>query len=649
MATEAFATLPDHLRGDHYNRLVRNLVSAAKRPERDRPQTYRVTRTRAGDTAKKTKRGSSLRTDAVNRGQIWAQQLRELALDLKTNEMFARWTQGGIRVVGSRRKDTTKKKGPSAAIGPPTGPSTAIVLGGGSIKGSFEVGALYFLKERQQEIPFGYVCGSSVGAINALALSAGGWNGVNRLVEMYLSSLRDPSSVYTYSVAMENVDTILRTEFGTTLSNILGGGAASELDAAQILGPLESWWLNALTMIPVAGWLIGAFVLSYTTSKLEYKLAVFEILTRILKSADSIYTLNPIEQLITSSINLNAVGFIPLRMAMTSLENGKIHYMDEKGDLLVGGALPSAPGYEETWFLQGTKQEKLTRGAIASASIPGAFPPCQLRVDPFTLGHFVDGGVREMVPITAGKELGAQRIIAIMTSPLDPEHLVIHDQPAASTTLGRTIDLLLNEVTRGDYSPSGGWSDGIERILLFPTILVHEGLVVDPALIAINIAYGYMCAHDFYKGQTGTFSANLGLGDIIFGWMAGIAITQLRMDVKKLEESSYDFSQGKVVFHKPKIDSIRKLKKQILDWTLLRFDLLGNDPEALPIALQGDGGTVLSIHSWWETWERHHLSWANFLQPYDLWQPLPVALDSNHNQILEMPALVPAKPTTNLF
>jgi predicted acylesterase/phospholipase RssA len=47
----------------------------------------------------------------------------------------------------------------------------AIVLSGGGAKGSFEVGALLALQEIWNEVRPCIVCGSSVGAINALAVA----------------------------------------------------------------------------------------------------------------------------------------------------------------------------------------------------------------------------------------------------------------------------------------------------------------------------------------------------------------------------------------------------------------------------------------------------------------------------------------------
>src|SRR5207253_8410295 len=98
-----------------------------------------------------------------------------------------------------------------------TGPSTAIVLGGGGAKGSFEVGALAFLVKRAQEIKVDVICGSSVGAVNGLTLSAHGLNGAATLIEIYLG-LRSPRSMYIYDWRIENADQVLSAEFGKHLS-----------------------------------------------------------------------------------------------------------------------------------------------------------------------------------------------------------------------------------------------------------------------------------------------------------------------------------------------------------------------------------------------------------------------------------------------
>ena len=55
----------------------------------------------------------------------------------------------------------------------------------------------------------------------------------------------------------------------------------------------------------------------------------------------------------------------------------------------------------------------LVDGAIASASVPMVFPPHPLADD-----DYVDGGVIEIVPVSAAAALGATRIIAVVAVPL---------------------------------------------------------------------------------------------------------------------------------------------------------------------------------------------------------------------------------------
>ena len=68
---------------------------------------------------------------------------------------------------------------------------TAIVLSGGGAKGSFEVGALLALREIWNEVRPCIVCGTFVGAINALAVaeSLDGY-GINKLQTIWLGLQR---------------------------------------------------------------------------------------------------------------------------------------------------------------------------------------------------------------------------------------------------------------------------------------------------------------------------------------------------------------------------------------------------------------------------------------------------------------------------
>ena len=58
--------------------------------------------------------------------------------------------------------------------------------------------------------------------------------------------------------------------------------------------------------------------------------------------------------------------------------------------------------------------------------------------------------------------------------------------------LARTVDILSDEVTNNDVILPAEYQRKAYTIGIQPTIEVHDGLIIDPGLIAISKAYGYM-------------------------------------------------------------------------------------------------------------------------------------------------------------
>ena len=89
---------------------------------------------------------------------------------------------------------------------------TAIVLSGGGAKGSFQAGALLYLGEIWNEIRPTIICGSSVGAINALALAETTTSaGVDKVVQIWLE-LEYDEQMFVQSEPMQIVANILGIE-----------------------------------------------------------------------------------------------------------------------------------------------------------------------------------------------------------------------------------------------------------------------------------------------------------------------------------------------------------------------------------------------------------------------------------------------------
>ncbi len=85
---------------------------------------------------------------------------------------------------------------------------------------------------------------------------------------------------------------------------------------------------------------------------------------------------------------------LQLRLAVTALRAGVLRFVTEDGTIVESDARTPAPG-------PAAGPVDLVDGAIASASVPMVFPPHPMADD-----DYVDGGVIEIVPVSAAAALG---------------------------------------------------------------------------------------------------------------------------------------------------------------------------------------------------------------------------------------------------
>jgi len=277
-----------------------------------------------------------------------------------------------------------------------------------------------------------------------------------------------------------------------------------------------------------------------------------------LKTAQSVFNLNPIRAKLNANLNPGAVAHsgVELRLVAVSLETGKVRYITQDGRVLetdgkpVPGANPTACAVERAAHnaaVQGyiaagstmqaartvedrreamadirraaaqvsstkakldqcmaTAQESgvagnlvvaVADGVIASASIPCVFPPVVLGAD-----HYVDGGIRWVLPLKAALDFNSDTIIAINASPpgVPPAPIYYANANLLDIAERSVLDILLWEVqerhleaTKVEASQQG------KRVwVVTPRVDVHDTLTIDPGLIDINMGYGYMRGAD---------------------------------------------------------------------------------------------------------------------------------------------------------
>jgi len=214
---------------------------------------------------------------------------------------------------------------------------TAIVLSGGGAKGSFEVGALFYLREIWSNIQPRIVCGTSVGAINGVAVAeSNDGAGIGTLETIWLG-LQYNSDMYTLSPEFKQVF----SDLGINVTDVAlhGGGLpfsgiSGFLSFVATLGlsPETAGWvaIGWAATGPVGGLIAGILQLG-SSSKDKIEDAI-----KTLSASSYAYNLAPIQALIERNVDPKSVANsgMKLRLAVVALEDGGLYYVTESGELL---------------------------------------------------------------------------------------------------------------------------------------------------------------------------------------------------------------------------------------------------------------------------------------------------------------------------
>jgi NTE family protein len=97
-----------------------------------------------------------------------------------------------------------------------------------------------------------------------------------------------------------------------------------------------------------------------------------------------------------------------------------------------------------------SKDPKILDHVLASGTMPYYFPPVKIRGK-----HLVDGGIRDITPLSQAFQAGAEVIYVIYASPfhIEPQEFIenwIETKINAFTYLGRAVELMVNEIYRTD-------------------------------------------------------------------------------------------------------------------------------------------------------------------------------------------------------
>jgi predicted acylesterase/phospholipase RssA len=339
----------------------------------------------------------------------------------------------------------------------------AFAISGGGSQGSFETGALRYLYDDLRVQP-SILCGSSVGAIIAAKLAEGDdpatgrraiddlediWRGLRRnedmwLAEPWLDKLRSQAA------------------WATSLRERAGEHGAVGSQTRVVLR------------------MLGEIVRHPPETD-----GTLDALRQAMR-ARSLLRMDPVREMLHRRLDPDRIAASghALRVGTVSLESGELRYVTERGVMCArdGTPLDRPP-------------VPLRDAVLASASIPVIFPPTELNGE-----HYVDGGVREILPLElAFSRLGAGHIFAVVASAPGVEPTAdFTDRGLLEVARRVASDIGPGETLRKEMSPPRGW--GRRVTLIAPEFDVHDALTIDPVLIGASVDYGYMRAADVLLG-----------------------------------------------------------------------------------------------------------------------------------------------------
>ena len=421
---------------------------------------------------------------------------------------------------------------------PPVGP--ALALSGGAAHGDFEVGVVSYLY--QHGLVPKIICGTSVGAINGLKLAEGEPTGpATPDADGHIQGLAGLIEIWKslkYNTDMYKKHSLL-DELQSALKSLVTGLGVGSLIGGSVGGP------------------IGLFLGALVGGRVEEDTVISAV--QDLMKTSSLADFNPLDtrmkEKATFKPGLLAQSKITLRMAMTSLEDGALRLVDEKGHLLESDGTPAQgpPRYSaaanatlakikqledlidslvkgmdspdtdpkehvsdvlslraEVMQLKASIagdiigsepiEVPLTQAALASSSLP-VFTPPQLFNDG---NNYVDGGTRMVTPIETALELGGTVVYAVVASSdkMGPGTSFPSNKPLPSFTSANLIDIGLrvgseiepSAINDSQLTPPNGFP--VPVLIFRPRYDIHDSLTVAPGLIDIRMDQGWMCGDD---------------------------------------------------------------------------------------------------------------------------------------------------------
>lgn len=449
------------------------------------------------------------------------------------------------------------------------------VLSGGGSRASFQLGALAYLYEHDEHFTPSIFVGASAGSIIAAALAQGTTPEGQRA---YLQSLTEIWDSMTTQADMF----IMRPWFATLESEVPSWLELMRPARPVRPDPPRNAWLPfrrvappstdeveldplelALAPDPVtpehSDWSLAALSgIATHLSQLPRIGSGINSIAHGLENTRSMYRPGPVlARLLDDEVfspSRAAASGNTLRLAMVALESGQLRYMTERGTLVDRVNEP----YDDT-------ERDLSVGVLASCSIPAVFRPVPLGDE-----TYVDGGARENLPAElAIGHLGAARNYVISSQSSGVARRASMADADIFSVVMRSTEILIDEAGRDElaYAHSTG------AVVVYPELSVHDAMTVDPGLIAINEAYGWMRAAEQHRALDEYVEARHRL------------IIQLRMRGLQVEKDYL----GNPAPTRRDLITLHSVKVELRD------------------AIRSAHGSPLPLgaDSWWRRWEKH--------------------------------------------
>ena len=429
----------------------------------------------------------------------------------------------------------------------------AFALAGGFAHGSFEVGAVRYLYD--QGIRPDILCGTSVGALNAIKLAEGEGDpsqGLPGLESLWLG-LRRTSDVYIngpfLSYLHDNYPDVYNAIPNLIIVPDPDPPPGLHIVARNIGTPLPSMLIKTLTAPGRATAFVGFWLVQAAKGIILFTDLISIINEFTGSNPIAFFDQSPVLQLLKKNLSLFRVNHWitaggKLRFATVGHESGKVRYANEAGQLVerdnatvvfnlpvvtaddpacqnladavdmlsaqIAAMVPPPilgdPRYIAYMGLKSQLQAlEQSLNTCRQSHPPVAAPDFRIPVNascalpsflvPQVMGgeSYVDGGIRDVMPVAMAAQLGARQIFAVN----DTTWLGSQSAPtnfldiAERALMGVAIDEVAYRCATAVTDPAVTvWS------IQCTYAEQNDGYTIHPAYIRINISYGYMRAAD---------------------------------------------------------------------------------------------------------------------------------------------------------